>query len=71
MGTVKSWPEAVIEHLVKGRSQPWEHRWKQFTCVALWGGPWIYLSLTLFRGWSLQGKDLCLEIASFGVFSVS
>jgi len=26
MGIVRSWPEPVIEHLVKGCSQPWEHR---------------------------------------------
>jgi len=33
MGIIRSWPEPVMEHLVKGCSQPGEHRWKQFTCV--------------------------------------
>jgi len=33
MGTVESWPEPVIKHLVKGCSQPWEHSWKEFTGV--------------------------------------
>lgn len=28
MGTVRAWPKAVIEHLVKWCSRPWEHRWK-------------------------------------------
>ena len=32
-GTVKSKPEPVIEHLVKGHRRPWEHRWKHFTCA--------------------------------------
>jgi len=31
MRIAKSWPEPMIDHLVKGHSQPWEHRWKQFT----------------------------------------
>jgi len=33
MGIAKSWPEAMIEHLVMGHRQPWEHRRKQFTRV--------------------------------------
>jgi len=33
MGTAQSRPEPVIQHLVRGHSQPWEHRWKKFTCV--------------------------------------
>jgi len=33
MGIAKLQPEPMIEHLVKGHSQPWEHRCKQFTCV--------------------------------------
>lgn len=31
MGTVRSGPERVIKHLVKGLGQPWVHRCKQFT----------------------------------------
>ena len=42
MGIFKSQPEPVIEHLVKGHSQPWEHRWKQFTCATRRGGPWVH-----------------------------
>jgi len=38
MRTVRSQCVPVIEHLVKGRSQPWEHRWKQFTCATRRGG---------------------------------
>mgnify|MGYP001852612538 CR=1 FL=1 len=52
-GTVRSWPEPVIEHLVKGCSQPWQHRWKQSTP---------------FKGWQPGGKLFCLEITLFGVF---
>jgi len=26
MGTVKSWPEPLMEHLGKGHGQPWEYR---------------------------------------------
>lgn len=32
MGAIRSQPEAVIVHLVKGCSQPYEHRWKQYVC---------------------------------------
>jgi len=39
-GTVTSWSEPMIEHLVKGHGQPWEHRCKQFTCATR-------------RGWTL------------------
>ena len=53
MGIVRSWPEPVIEHLVKGCSQPWQHRWKQSTP---------------FKGWQPGGKLFCLEITLFGVF---
>lgn len=60
--------EPVIEHLVKGSSHSWEHRWKQSTCVTGRGGPWIHFSLTLFRGWCLQGKHLYLKILFFRVF---
>jgi len=61
------WPEAVAEHLVQGRSQPWEHRWKQFTSVTRRGGPRVRPSLTLFKGWQPHRKHLYLEIAAFGV----
>ena len=71
MGTGMSWPEPVIEQLVKGHSQPWEHRWKKFTCVTRMGGAWLHCSLTSFNGWQLEGKDLSLETASFGVFGES
>ena len=33
MGTVRPRPQPVIEHLGKGHTQPWEHRWKQFIRV--------------------------------------
>lgn len=69
MGTVRSWPEPVTEHLVKGQSQPWEQRSKQFTCVTRRSGPWVYPSLTSFKGRQLQRKHFYLEIASYGVFS--
>lgn len=39
MGSVRSGPEPVIEHLVKGHSQPGKHRWKQFTCGTRKGDP--------------------------------
>lgn len=60
MGTVRSWPEPVTEHLVKGQSQPWEHRCEEFTLVT---------SQTSFTGWQPRGKVLYMEIASFRVFS--
>ena len=33
MVAVESRPEPLIEHLGKGPGQPWEHRWRQFSCV--------------------------------------
>ena len=33
MGTDRSLPEPVIEHLVKGHGWPWEHSCEQFTSV--------------------------------------
>ena len=30
MGIAESQPEPMTEHLRKGHSQPWEHRWQQF-----------------------------------------
>lgn len=60
MGTVRSRPGPVIEHLVKGQSQPWEHRCEEFTLVT---------SQTSFTGWQPRGKVLYMEIASFRVFS--
>ena len=69
MGTIRSGPEPVIEHLAKGHSQSREHRWKQFTSGTGGSGTRFHLSLTSFRGWQLQGKHLCLETASFGMFS--
>ena len=51
MEIIRSQPESVIEHLVKGHSQSWEHRWDQFTCVTRQGGPWAHPSLTSFKGW--------------------
>lgn len=33
MGTVRSQPEPMIEHLVKGHSRACDCRWKQFTFV--------------------------------------
>ena len=71
MRTVRSQPEPVTEHLAKGLSQPWEHRCEQFTWVTERGEPWVYPSLTSFKGLQPQGKQLCLEITSFGVFGKS
>jgi len=68
MGTVRSQHEQVIEHLVKGHSQQWEHRLKQFTCVTRREGHWLHPSLTSFKGLQLQGKLLCSKVAFFGVF---
>ena len=69
MGTVRSGPEPVIEHLVKGCSQPWEHRWKQLICVTGRAGFWVHCSLTSLKGWQPQGKCFYLGIASLMVFS--
>lgn len=60
--------EPVMEHLVKGHSQPWEHMWKQFTSATRRGGPRVHLSLTSCKGWQPQGKHLYLKIASLRVF---
>lgn len=38
MGPTESWPEPLIEHLRKGPSQHWEHRWRQFSCGTRRGG---------------------------------
>jgi len=65
IGTVRSGPEPVTEHLMKGCSQTREHRWKQITCVT----GRVHPSLTSFKGWQLQGKHLYSEIIFFGVFS--
>lgn len=43
MGIAKSRPEPMIEHLGKGHSQLWEHRWKQFTCATGKGGTGFHL----------------------------
>jgi len=69
MGVAKPRPEVVIEHLVKGCSQPWEHRWKQFNLVTGRGGPCLHPLLTSFKGWQPQGKGASVEIPPFGVFS--
>lgn len=53
MGTVGSWSEPEIEHLVKRHGQPRGHRCKQYTCV----------TLTSFKGW--QPRDcFLLEFSS-------
>ena len=44
MGTVESQPEPLIDHLRRALSQPWEHRWRQFSCVTRRGGAWLHLS---------------------------
>jgi len=41
---VESRSEPLIEHLGKGPSQPWVHRWKHFTCVIGRDGAWLHLS---------------------------
>ena len=33
MGIVESRPEPLIDHLSRAMSQPWEHRWRQFSCM--------------------------------------
>jgi len=64
MGTIRSWPEPVIEHLVKGQGQPPWHSWKQFTCVTKRGES----SQISFKGLQPKGKVFFLEAAFFGVF---
>lgn len=64
MGTVRSQPELVIKHLVKGCSQPCEHRWQQSQCP-----PRVQPSLPSCEQWQLQGEDLCLEMSSFRALS--
>jgi len=70
MGTVESWPEPLIDHLRQGLGQPWEHRWRQFSCVTGRSGAWLHLSLTPFKGWLPLGEDLFLEIPPFWSFSL-
>ena len=63
MGTAESQSEPLIEHLGKGAGQPCEHRWKQLG--------WSLASPLLdppFKGWQLLGKDLWLEVPSWGSF---
>jgi len=59
----------VIEHLVKGHGQLWEHRCQQFTGVirGMWsqGPPLPYL----IKGWQPRGRSLFVEVASFWEFS--
>jgi len=43
MVTVESQPDPLIEHLWKGPIQPWEHRWRQLSCVTRRGGAWLHL----------------------------
>jgi len=62
MVTTESRPEPLIENLGKGPSQPWKHRWRQFSCVTRRGGAWLHLSYTSFKGWLPLGKDLWLKI---------
>jgi len=69
MGSLRSWPEPVTEHLVRGQSQSWEHRWKLFTHATGRGEPYVHPSLTIFKGWQLQEKNLYLEIIYLGVFN--
>ena len=68
MGTVKLWPEPLIDHLRWAVSQPWQHRWRQLSCVTRRGGARLHLSYTPFKGWLPLRKALFLEIAPFGVF---
>jgi len=68
MGTIRSQPGPVIEHLVKGCGQPWEHSWKQFTCATGRGEPWLPLSLTSFKGWQPKGNYLYLVTVSIWSF---
>jgi len=67
MVTVRSQPEAVIEQLVEGHSQPWEPM-KAINLCNQKGRPEVHFSLTSFKGWQPQGKHLHSEITSFGVF---
>ena len=70
MGTAESQPEPLIEHLGKGPSQPWEHRWRQFRCVIGRGGACLHLSWTSLKGWLPLGKDVFLEFPSWWGFSL-
>ena len=62
MGTIRSQPEPVIEHLVKG------HKCKQFTYLIGKGESRFHPSPSSFKGWQLKGKHFFLETASFGSF---
>lgn len=58
MGTIESQPEPLIEHLGKGPSQPWEHKWKLGST-----SPRPHL-----KGWLPLGKDLWLGISPLWSF---
>ena len=71
VGTLRTWPEPVIEQLVKGCSQPQEHRCTQLSGATRKGGPRVHLSLTSFKGWQPEQKHFYMEIASLGSFQKS
>jgi len=61
----------MIEHLVKGQSQSWEHRFQQFTSATVRIRPRAHSRQTSFKDWQPKRKHLYLDVASFGIFSVS
>jgi len=68
MRTAETRPEPLIEHLGKGSSWPWEHRWRQFTHVTGRGGAWLPHSKTTIKACLPLGKDLLLEIPPWWSF---
>lgn len=69
MGTIRSRLKPVIEHLVKGHSQPWEHRCEQFTCLTGKGAPRVQPSLTHLRAGSQRRRIFTWRLPSLGVSS--
>lgn len=53
----KLWPEPVIEHLMKGHSQLWVHRWMQFTCATRGGGARFHPSLFHLKAGCHKGRN--------------
>ena len=69
MRAVEPQPEPLMEQLRKGPSQPWEHRWRQFSSVAGRGRAWLPLSWSSFEGWLPRGKGFFLAVSPlWGLF---
>lgn len=67
MGTVRSWPEAVTERLVKGTAALGGQAEAIHLCHQK-GWSQLHSSLSSCEGWLLQGKHLSTEVLSFGEF---